>query len=200
MPAPTQWNVAPQSGVDVTTYYANISASVSPETPAPPFAVGSIIEGNQGSEFVFVQASTSIALGDFVAIQNGFFANSLTNTNINNSLGGQIGMAGTVLAQSLTFIPAGAFFWAAIRGAGLIGNAASNVLTTPTSGVAVQLFTTGTAGAITSITTSSSLAAGLAGIQVVLSSSLVPVFKLTWPRAVAVFSSVGGTLTAISNA
>lgn len=199
MPTPTQWNVSAQSGADVTTYYANISASVSPETPAPPFAVGTLIEGNQGSEFVFVQASTSIALGDFVAIQNGFLANSLTSTNINSSLGGQIGIAGTVLAQSVTFIPAGAFFWAAIRGSGMLGNAGSAALTTPTSGVAVQLFTTATAGAITSVTTSSTLAAGLAGILVVASSSLTPTFKLTWPRAVAVFSSAGGTLTAIAN-
>jgi hypothetical protein len=180
MPAPTQYNIAPQSGVDVTTYYANISASVSPETPAPPFQVGEIIEGNQGSEFIFVQASTSIALGDFVAIQNGFFTNSLTSTNVISSLGCQIAMAGTVLAQSLTFIPAGAFFWAAIRGSSLSGNAASAL----TAGAPVQLFTTATAGAITSVTTSFTLAAALAGIEVV--SSVTPIFKLTWPRTAIV--------------
>lgn len=180
MAAPTQWNSAPQAGMDVTTYYAGISASVTPETPAPPFAVGAITEGNQGSEFVFVQASTSIALGDFVAIQNNFQAASLNSTNIISSLGAQVAMAGTVLAQSLTFIPAGAFFWAALRGSSLAGNAASAL----TAGAPVQLFTTATAGAITSVTTSFTLAVALAGIECV--SSVTPIFKLTWPRSVIV--------------
>lgn len=192
MAAPTTWNTSPQSGVDVTTYYAGISASLTPETPAPPFAVGAIMTGNQGTEFVFVQASTTIALGDFVAIQNGFFATSLTNTNVISSLGCQIGMAATVVAQSVTLIPAGAFFWAAIRGSSLSGNAA----TATTAGAPVQLYTTATAGAIASVTASAG--AALAGIECV--SSVTPIFKLTWPRTIVIYSSATGQASIFAEA
>lgn len=193
MTQPAFFGTTPQEGVDFTAYY-NVSASLTPETPAPPFAIGTMFEGNNGSEFIFVQASTSIALGDFVAIQNGFQANSLNSTNVISSLGCRIGLAGATVAGSVTYIPAGAYFWCAIRGGSLSGNAASAL----TAGTPVQLFTSATAGAITSVTTSSSLAAGLAGIECV--SSTTPIFNLTWPRTVTVFSSAGGTLTELAQA
>lgn len=195
MATPSNFGTINTSGIDPTTYYV-VSASLTPETPAPPFVVGTMAYGNNGSEFIFVQASTSISLGDFLAVTNGETANSLTSTNIVSSLGARIGMAATVLAQSVTFIPAGAYFWATMRGSSLAGNAGSAVTAPVASNV--QLFTSATAGAVTSVTTSSSLAAGLGGIQVV--SSVTPLFNLTWPHAEAVFSSVGGTLTVIANA
>ena len=66
------------AGRDVTQQY-NVSASVTPETPAPPFQIGLPCFANNGAEFVFVQASTSISLGDFVTITNSMQANSLTS-------------------------------------------------------------------------------------------------------------------------
>lgn len=188
MAQPAFYGTTPIEGVDPTIYYV-VSASLTPETPAPPFLVGQLVSANNGSEFVFVQASVSIALGDFIAIQNSFFANSLTSTNVISSLGCRIGMASAPVAGSVTYIPAGAYFWATIRGASQPGNAG----TATTAGTPVQLFTSATAGAVTSVTTSSSLAAGLAGIECV--SSTTPMFNLTWPRTMAVYSSAGGTLS-----
>lgn len=193
MATPSNFGLTPITGVDPTTFYA-VSASLTPETPAPPFSLGQVVLGSNGAEYVFVQASTSIALGDFIAINNVFQANSLTNTNVVQTSGARIAMASATVRQSITSIPAGAFFWAVTRGASQSGNAASAVTATGS----VQLFTTATAGAITSVTTSSTLAAGLAGIECV--SSVTPLFNLTWPRTVAVFSSAGGTLTQIANA
>jgi predicted RecA/RadA family phage recombinase len=145
-----------------------------------------MVHGNQGSEFIFVQASTSITLGDFVVVTNNFFANSMTTTNIASTLGADIAQVGAILAQSVTFIPAGAFFWAALRGHNLPGNANDAVV----AGAPVQLFTSATAG----IVTSTSGGVGLAGIEVI--SSVTPLFKLTWPRA-----SVSNSLAApLSNA
>lgn len=193
MAQPSAYSTLNQSGIDPTIYYA-VSASTTPEYPAPPFLIGSMCLGNNGSEFVFVQASTTINLGDFLAITNANQANSLTSTNVISSLGCKIGMAGTVVAGSLTYIPAQAYFWAASRGESMSGNAG----TATTAGTPVQLFTSATAGAVTSVTTSSTLAVGLAGIECV--SSVTPIFDLTWPRTVAVFSSAGGTLTAVGQA
>lgn len=194
MATPTSWNTLSKEGVDVTTYYV-VSASTTPETPAPPFNVGELCLGTNGSEYVFVQASTTINLGSFLAIQNGYYTNGLTSTNVVSSLGCRIGITGAVASTnvSLTYIPAGAYFWAATRGSSIAGTQ-----TTAQSLTNVQLFTSATAGVITSVTTSSSLAAGLAGIECV--SSTTPLFNLTWPRAVAVYSSAGGTLSIIANA
>ena len=195
MAQPAFYGTTPVGGVDPTQYYV-VSASLTPETPAPPFLPGQMVMGNNGSEFVFVQASTSISLGDFLAITTGATANSLTSTNVQSSLGARIGMASAVIAGSVTYIPAGAYFWATLRGMAQPGNLGTAI--TAPAGANIQLFTSATAGAVTSVTTSSTLAAGLAGIE--CTSSVTPYFNLTWPRAVAVYSSAGGTLTVIANA
>lgn len=194
MAQPASFGTADNPGVDVTTYYV-VSASLTPETPAPPFQVGTLITANNGSEFVFVQASTSITLGDFVAFNNSFVAKSLSNTTVTSSLGATIASAGAVVRQSLTLIPDGAYFWAQRRGNSVPGNA-NMAITGLLAAAPVQLFTSAnTVGIVTTITTSSSLAAGLAGIECI--SSTTPLFNLTWPRTVSVYSSAGGTLSLI---
>lgn len=193
MPQPANFSTLQVEGVDVTTYWV-VSASLTPETPAPPFVVGQRVFANNGAEFVFVQASTTLDFGDFLAVKNSFLANGLTNTNVVSSLGCAIGIVGAVVAQSVTYIPAGAYFWAQMRGSSISGNARNICTTAPP----VQLFTSATAGAVTSVTTSSTLAAGLAGIECI--SSTTPIWNFTWPRTVAVFSSAGGTLTQIAGA
>lgn len=195
MTQPSNYGTTPYGGIDPTVYYV-VSASLTPETPAPPFAIGNMVMANNGSEFIFVQASTSISLGDFVAVTNALQANSMTSTNILSSLGARIGMAAAVLRQSVTYIPAGAYFWAQLRGSNCSGNSGSAVTAQLGAGN-VQLFTSATAGAVTSVTTSSTLAAGLAGIECI--SSVTPLFNLSWPRTEVVYSSAGGTLVAQAN-
>lgn len=195
----SNYSTSTKSGVDVTAQY-NVSASVTPETPAPPFSLGDMVEGVNGAKYTFVQASTSIAIGDFIVITNSGQANAMTNTNVVASVGAKIGHTGATVAGSVTFIPAGAYFWAALAGSGFIGSVNSVGCTTAPE---VQLFTSATAGAVTSVTTSSTLAAGLSGIECVLSATVTTsggVFMLTWPRTEAVYSSAGGTLSVIAQA
>ena len=152
-------------GIDPTVYHI-ASASVTPETPAPPFTVGTRAFGSDGSEFVFVQASTTINPSDFVTLNisantNPYQANSVTTTNIQSSLCVGLASTGLIVNQSLTYIPAGAYFWALTKGQ-FIPATNSNGLASNTGGVA--LFTTATAGVLTSVTTSQSLAVRLQGI------------------------------------
>src|SRR5712671_1826289 len=122
MAQPVFYQTVNNLGVDPTVYNA-VSASVTPETPAPPFLVGTRAFGSDGSEFVYVQATTSISLTDFVMIGSSlssaafpYLTNSITTTNVQSSLGIGIGSTGLVVRQSVTFIPAGAFFWACTKG------------------------------------------------------------------------------------
>jgi hypothetical protein len=165
MGQPVFYQTLSNMGVDPTFQY-NVSASSTPDTPAPPFLVGTRAFGSDGSEFVFVQASTSISLTDFVALSatgigGGYFANSVNNTNIGSSLLIGFGSAGLVLKASVSYIPAGAYFWCMTKG--------QNVPATTSNGLAsnqngVVLYTTGTSGVISSVTTSSTLACAIGGI------------------------------------
>jgi hypothetical protein len=181
MAQPVFYQTMSNVGVDPTQYYA-VSASTTPETPAPPFLVGTQAFGSDGSQFVFVQASTSISLTDFVLLSQGsqaapYQANSITTTNVTSSLAVGLGSTGLVLKQSVSFIPAGAYFWALTRGqnvpAGTSFGLASN---TP----GVILYTSATAGVLASVTLSSSLTTGFAGIicinslTVSIPASIVP--------------------------
>src|SRR5713226_7386405 len=125
MSVPVFYQTLNMLGIDPTIYYTNLAtagASVTPEYPAPPFVPGTLAFGSDGSSFIFVQASTSIALTDFVLITAGtavnpFMANSITTTNASQvssatNANMTIGSAGLIIKQSVTLIPAGAMFWA----------------------------------------------------------------------------------------
>lgn len=215
MAQPVFYQTLSNVGVDPTLQY-NVSASITPETPAPPFLVGTRAFGSDGSEFIFVQASTSISLTDFVVINigstggGGYQANSASNTTVASSLAVGLGSTGLVLKGSVTFIPAGAYFWALTKG--------QNVPATTSNGLAsnaggVVLYTTGTSGVLSSVTTSSTLAAALAGIicinslTISINASIVPpaggtqsngftvgpVVNMNSPRTIVVSSSTTST-------
>lgn len=176
-------------GVDPTVYYPNVGtagASVLPEYPAPPFIPGTKALGSDGSEFIFVQASTSIGLTDFVLVNIGqgaspYQANSVTTTNVLSSLAVGIASTGLVLRQSVTFIPAGSMFWACTKGQLLPATTSGGTSTgLATNSGGVQLFTTSTAGVINSQTVSQSLNTAIVGIicvnslTVSIPASIVP--------------------------
>lgn len=217
MATPVFYQTMNNVGVDPTVYYT-WTASTTPETPAPPFLVGTQAIGSDGSAFVFVQASTSISLTDFVVINQGaaaygasYMANSMTTTNVASSLAVGMASTGLVLKQSVTFIPAGAYFWALTRG--------QNVPATTSNGLAgntpvVALFTSATAGVLTSVTTTTAYAfAGVVCINSItlstgIASSIVPpagtlsstgltigpVVNMNSPRLVIIVSSAAGTV------
>src|SRR5271166_69456 len=104
MAQPVFYQTLNMVGIDPTLYYT-WAASITPETPAPPFIVGTQAFGSDGSQFVFVQASTSISLTDFVIINQDnqaapYQANSVTNTNVATSLAVGFGSTGLIQKQS----------------------------------------------------------------------------------------------------
>jgi|HubBroStandDraft_1064217.scaffolds.fasta_scaffold269337_1 hypothetical protein len=184
MAQPTFYQTLNMEGVDPTLYYLNTysaGGSITPEYPAPPFLPGTQAFGSDGSQFTFVQASTSISLTDFVVINTGqavapFQANSISTTNVFGSLVTGIASSGLVLKQSVSFIPAGAFFWACTRGTFLPATNSGSVLAgMPASNgvgsVALYCALTGVGvGILTSVSTT--LSPAIAGITVVNSLTI----------------------------
>ncbi len=181
MTQPTNFSTLSQEGVDLNQTYT-VSASLTPETPAPPFLIGTETVGSNGSQYLFVQASTSVSANDFVAITGANQANSLTNTNIAATGGVRLGIApGSPVVTSLG-IAAGTYFWAALNGSQLNGN---GVAASTTSNV--QLYSSAVAGAISSVTGSSGVPLG--GVVLTASATANPqVFDMTWPRVVVTTS------------
>lgn len=202
MANPVFYQTLNMQGVDPTIYTIN-NASTTPEYPAPPFLVGTKAFGSDGSEFIFVQASTSISLTDFVVINAGqavspYQANSVTTTNVQSSLAVGLASTGLVVKGSVSFIPAAAYFWALTKGqfvpattSGGTGGLASN-----TGGVA--LFTTATAGVISSVTTSQSLNINFQGI-VCINSLTVSIPTSIVPPAGGTVSATGFTVGPVVN-
>ena len=124
----TNYATEPQMGADFNQVYT-VSASVTPETPAPPFNLGMVLLGQNGAKYLFVQASTSISANDFVAITAANQANSLTTTNLTSTGGVRIGVApGSPVVTSLG-IAAASYFWAAVEGVAVPGNAVAATTT-----------------------------------------------------------------------
>lgn len=188
----TNFATTPQGGIDLNNVYV-VSASLTPETPAPPFALGTEVIGLNGAQYLFVQASASISANDFVAITGANQANSLTNTNAVAAGGVRIGVAPGAPVVTSTGIAAASYFWAALNGSALSAN---GVAASTTSNV--QLYTTAVAGAVASVTGSSGVALG--GVIMTASATANPqTFELTWPRLVAIYSSTSGTGTGGNN-
>lgn len=224
MAQPVFYQTLNMVGFDPTLYYT-FTASVTPETPAPPFIVGTQGFGSDGSQFVFVQASTSISLTDFVMItqgasgnfasSNGFIANSLTSTNVASSCPIGVGSSGLILKQSVSYIPAGAYFWALTRGVNVPGytSGAGSVFTQGNATTGVFMYTTATPGVITSLTLSTAAAfVGIVCVNSITTSSVGiaasiippagnvinslglivgPVFNLNYPRPIILQASAG---------
>lgn len=210
MAAPVFYQTLSNIGVDPTQYYTNLTtagASINPELPAPPFYAGQQAIGTDGSQFIFVQASTSISLTDFVAINVGqqaapYQANSVNTTNIWSSLIVGVGSTGLVVKQSVTNIPAGAFFWACTKGQFLPATTSGGVLAgAPASssgagGVPLFVALTGVGtGILTSVTTT--LSPALAGI-VCVNSLTVSIPASVVPPA-GTLTSTGFTVGPVVN-
>jgi hypothetical protein len=160
--------VTPTEGVNFNLTYtaynqaAAISATNSPDNPGPPMGVGTVVKGTGSSEFVFVQASTVINLGDCCLITSATqTAAAITTTLAAADEGVHVGFAQVPIAS-------GAFGWLQRDGACQNINvaAATNtdqlMYTTATAGVLSSAITTGIiAGAV--ITANSAGAAVVAG-------------------------------------
>jgi hypothetical protein len=113
------------------TKIQSISVTTAPEYPGPQANIGDIASGNNGSEWLFVQASSTVTANNLVAIDCNFAANNLT-ASLAASLKYNVGIA----QFSATSAQAGDYFWAMLRST---GGAVVNNVTAGASGVALYV-------------------------------------------------------------
>ena len=123
----TKWYATDNTaGSDLTKNQA-ISVTTAPEYPGPQANLGDMEIGNNGSQWLFVQASNgAITAGNVVAIDCNFSSYNMT-ASLAASLKYNVGIA--VLNASLASVNTGDYFWACLRAAGGI---VVNVLATAT--------------------------------------------------------------------
>jgi hypothetical protein len=109
--------VTPTEGVNFNATYTAYNQALpvtptnSPDNPGPPMGVGTVVKGNGNSEFVFVQATTTINLGDCCLITPATqTAAAITTTLATGAEGEQVGFAQVPIAS-------GAFGWLQRSGA-----------------------------------------------------------------------------------
>lgn len=121
-------------GVDVLQTYTITSQT--PEYPGPPFELGQQVQGNDGSAWIFLKASTTITQYDAVGIDTSFNGNPLSST---------MAAAGYAIGWAQNAVNGGDYFWAAMQGRGG-GHFSIRVASSCAAGVA--LYTTTTAGVL----------------------------------------------------
>lgn len=146
--ANTTWPTSGIEGVDLTAVYAAISLTTAPEAPGLPFTTGTRVVATDGSEWMFGTAGGTITLYDTVWI-NCTSAGAIATSVL--SITGAIvaaAAAGFVGFSPKTAFTSGQSGWFMISGAPII-NAIS-------AGIAVPLYTSDTAGALSGTTASAS--------------------------------------------
>jgi hypothetical protein len=215
MAQPVFYQTLNMLGIDPTIYYANVATaggSVTPEYPAPPFVPGTLAFGSDGTQFIFVQASTSVSLTDFVLITAGtspnpFLANSITTANAGVAAAASaanmaVASAGLVLKQSVSYIPANAMFWACTKGDFIPATTSAN-FGGLVSGAQVVLYTTTSPGQMSttaSIISSSSIASvAFAGFNVVSSVSISIAASVVPPAGTLTNGFTVGPVVSLNN-
>lgn len=143
------------------------------------FALGTHAYGTNNSEWVYVQANTSIVGNTMVVFNSGTFTAAMASVG-DSILGGQI-------ASAQTSISSQAFGWVAIRGIGL----SIGVLGTTTAGSTLYLGGAGGGsgtGLLTSNVSASGTVVGISQISSTQSATAagsgpsLAVWNLTWPK------------------
>jgi len=147
------YSTTAQEGIDVNTVFI-LDPTGTPEIPGPPFPVGELAWGTDGSEFVFCTASITIGAGSVVLVNQtpGSWSVALiggsTLTASGNVTGALVGVVGG--SQGSLFVPApsgtqrGTYFW--VQRAGN----AQNVKTLASTTKNAQLHSTATLGGVLS--------------------------------------------------
>jgi len=125
-------------------------ADFTPEYPSTPLALGERAHGDGGSEWIFVQASTTVSQYMAVVIDANFKANNLTSALIASN----VYAIGLAQFSDVTCANAGEYFWALLKANG--GGAAANV--SPSAGRGVALYISSNAGMFTSSATTNRIA------------------------------------------
>lgn len=70
-----------KEGVTLNNIITSIDVSADPSVPAPPAKLGDRVQGNGGSEWVFVRASATVTCYNMVAIDKDYQARNITSAN-----------------------------------------------------------------------------------------------------------------------
>lgn len=139
--------ITPSEGVNFNTTYtaydqtAAITATNAPENPGPPFSVGTIMNGTNDSQYVFVKAAAAITLGYVCVIDSAYNAQGITTA---------LALLGKLVGVAPVAIASGSYGWLQRSGTcdgGIlaVANTQPNVgiLATTTAGVVDDVTTTG---------------------------------------------------------
>ena len=140
------------------------------------FAPGTHVLGTSGTEFVYVQAATSIVGQRMVAYNSGTFTCGMAS-------GADLVTNGYVIANAQTSISAQAYGWVAIRGVGLTVASSGSCTTGPA--IIVTLAAAASTGFLSTSVSASGTMAGISVIDATLSTSAAGgtiVVNMTWPR------------------
>lgn len=144
------------------------------------FAVGTHVLGNNGTEWVYVQANTSILGNTVVAFNSGTYTAGMASAG-DTTLGGQLGIAQTSCSSQ-------AFFWVALRGIGLSVQVGGTTTASSQWYVGGSGGANGTTGTLTSNITASGTVVGVAFTGSTVSATgatsgqALGVFNISWPR------------------
>lgn len=117
-----------------------IGTDFSSTSTTPKFALGHVVEGENGSRWMYVLASGAITQYDYVCIDEDYTARAGTKANVD--AGHSIGFAQVAFASA-------DYGWVAMQGRGNI-----SVRTADSTSADVALYTTATAGVVSSTSTS----------------------------------------------
>lgn len=157
------FNTTNSEGVDFSAvFYLN---SATPEYPRPPFAVGTVMKGSDGTEYVYVSSTSAQAVGDVCRLSTGWAATGVNAADV-GMFGLLVGVVPAAVSAAAGTVSA-AFFW--LQRAGICP--AISVTTGVTANQ--QLYSMGTTGrldaspatgdeAITGLVTTATAASNLA--------------------------------------
>lgn len=112
-------------GVDLNKVIASVTVTANPsqpEYPGIPHNLGDRVQGNGGSEWMFVQASTTVTTYNAIGIDKNFQANNLTISFATNTVAQHVYGVAQVKPRTVSVgaanggvINPGEFFWALMK-------------------------------------------------------------------------------------
>ncbi|SRR5216684_4972799 len=168
-----------QIGADLNNPQA-ISVTTNPEIPGPRSILGDICQGNGGSHWVFVKASTTITALNVVKIDESFNANNCDWSSTNGVTNSKtLGLA----EFQVSVANPGDYFWAMLAGR---GGALVNVISTAAAQATLYI-SSSVPGVITTTISST-------GTNAVLTNAAIPSALLSATAAIElVFAYMRGT-------
>jgi hypothetical protein len=161
----------------------NLGIDLNNQSATQLFALGAHCEGNQNTEWVYLQANSSISARTMIAFTGAGSAGMASGADM---------LAGLELATAQTTVSVSSFFWAAIRGIGLTvlttGSCTAVAWNSATANSAIML---AASGVPTGVLVQASASAGSSGIVAGIAftdatnqtaTSTYTVATLSWPR------------------